>query len=112
MATSSQEGRAASAGNCFLGASAASYSSRFLNLGPVAATGCGARTEKPAQCPRGDWRILMLEKSEAKPSRAQGALLWHWQGARGMWEVSCREGSHRQAQVLTREGTHFISGLD
>lgn len=54
----------------------------------------------------------MLEKPEAKPSHAQEALLCHWQGARGTWDVSCREGSHRQAHGLSREGTCFISGLD
>lgn len=54
----------------------------------------------------------MLEKSEAKPSGAQVALLCHQQGARGMWEVNYWEGSHRQAQKVTWEGTHFISGLN
>lgn len=54
----------------------------------------------------------MLEKSEAKSSHAQGALLCPWQGASRMWKVSCWEGIDRQPQVSTREGTFSISGLD
>lgn len=54
----------------------------------------------------------MLEKSEAKPSGAQVALLCRPQGARGVWEVSCWEGRHRRAQGLMWEGTHFISDLN
>lgn len=77
----------------------ASYSSWLLNVGPVAATGCSTRAEKPTECPRGHWRVMVLEESEAKPSQAQGCLLCHWQGATGRWGEQLRVKSQASSQI-------------
>lgn len=91
----------------------ASYSSWLLNLGPIAATGCSTRAEKPNRVSQ-----RALEGHGAGGSRGKSitgtgisAVPLARKGLRG-GELSCWEWSDRQDHRSTRERTHLISVLD